>query len=197
MLRGKKRKGKEKKFSLATLAPLHLPARCLCSPCQVGLFYGWVTGHPQSRPCAQTQQTDLGKGRDVAEAARTSEQQDLRHPSRLLSPAHAAGPGGEPNSGGHFLHLLTEKTNAEGEDWQQCDLIFTCCAGLCVFIVPFFLFFFFTTNKVIYSTLAATNCSFNSKMFDWWTDLCSSSQQVANDDTARNPLILDCALLLG
>lgn len=36
-----------------------------------------------------------------------------------------------------------------------------------------------------------------SKVFDGWTDLLSSSQQVGNDDTARNPFILDCALLLG
>lgn len=133
--------GKKKKFSLATLAALHLPPCCLCSPCQVGLFYGWVTGHPQSRPCAQTQQTDLWKGRDGAEAAWTSEQQDLRHPSRLLSPAHAAGPGGEPNTGGHFLHLLTEKTNTKAEDREQCVLIFTGYVGLFVLIVPFFIFF--------------------------------------------------------
>lgn len=36
-----------------------------------------------------------------------------------------------------------------------------------------------------------------SKVFDGWTDLSSSSQQVGNDDTACNPFILDCALLLG
>lgn len=203
-----KKKKKNKKFSLATLAPSHLPPQCIPPLSLPGWTFLWLSYWTSSVPSLRP---------DTAAGPRKGQRRRWRCPDQW-----AAGPASPRPPLISSTRCRTRRraeywrTFSSFADWEdkQTQRRRSRAVWLDFYMLTFLFCIFPVLTDFLNQTYRGANMFLQqiklfiqhqllqievsgSKVFDGWTDLFSSSQQVGNDETARNPFILDCALLLG